>query len=159
MLWNQLIAHPQITPIEFFSRFNANFNDLAMKMPWYSIKWDDGSEEGSNSDSLCPSQVFKGTGNSWLQRLESWQFDPAKMLHIPNSILVLMVRSFFMISFANQCIWKAPESNDIDTLYWFWSGYRLRPDFSIKFRIYLHELKRYSLIFKIFDGMCNTLRW
>ncbi len=71
MLWNQLIAHPQITPIEFFSRFNANFNDLAMKMPWYSIKWDDGSEEGSNSDSLCPSQVFKGTEKSWLQRLES----------------------------------------------------------------------------------------
>ena len=54
----------------------------------YLLKWD-------YQDLLCTSQIFEGIQKSWLKRLESWQFDTHQMLHIPKSILIRKIRSFF----------------------------------------------------------------
>ena len=52
-------------------------------------------------DSFCTSQVFEGTQKSWLQRLESWQFDTHQMLHIPDSILILIL-GFSFCKYTNR---------------------------------------------------------
>ena len=37
---------------------------MTMKIPLYFVRWDDGSEGGSNSDLFCTSQVFEGIEKS-----------------------------------------------------------------------------------------------
>ena len=97
-----------IAEIKRVQHENGNLHNLAMKIPWYSVKWDDGSEGDYNSDSFCSSQVFEGTQNLWLQRLESWQFNTHQMLHIPKSIVVLMIRSFFVLVLVGHTLFFFP---------------------------------------------------